>query len=608
MMIDVQGNEGSIDGDRPAASRYVETRLSKNSEFLVGDLIYDPVEMVLNFDDTKYEPTVLPARIPTCLLMGSTGIAAGYATEIPTFNLNEIVDACIYRLKHKKMSIDDLMEIVKGPDFPTGGYIIGENEIRNTMKTGRGKVINSCLYKLETTKKCNQMIISEIPFDTIKQDLVREVNNLNKDFILECRDESDKEGIRIVIDIDKKIDTKTAVDYILKNTHLRKNYNFNMVAIVDKTPKQCGVLDIIDCWINFRKEVVVKKYQYLLEKDSKRKEIIEGLIKASSIMDKVIKTIRESKDKEDVVKNLIKIYKFTQVQSEAIANMRLYRLSNTDILALQSELKELEKRIIKTNKILSSEKEVINEIVKELTEINKNCHSPRRTKIISEIKTKEIDESKLIQNEDVYLVITRDGYLKRLKKECEEQTLKEDDEIIWKGMKNTHDKINIFTDKGGYLSLLVHRIPECKANELGTHYTQFVKASDHKFILAGEGIFLCWTDDGYIKLVNSEDLVEITKLINIPIYFKTKSNVHIEPLKKDLIVTMTQDHLNKYPVSEITPVSLTSIGLQACKIKKGNSLLEVYQVNAEDKKKIDKLSIDEIKESHRGYVGQQRKK
>lgn len=606
-LVDAWGNVGSIDGDGPCAMRYLETRLHKNATLLTDDLDYDTVNMVPNFDDTTLEPTVLPSKIPLLLINGSTGIAAGYATDIPPFNFNEIVSACIYRLTHKKMSIDDLLEIVKGPDFPTGGYIV--ESPKHAMQTGKGKIINSCTYVIEEGKKCNRIIITEIPFDTSKQDIVKEVNSIDKDFIIEARDESDKDGIRIVIDLEKSIDAKTAVQYILKNTNFSKNYNFNMVAIVNKTPRQVGVIELIDSWCDFRKDVVLKKYQYLLNKYLGRKEVVEGLVKAYSVMNEVIKTIKKSTDKQNVIENLIKKFKFTDNQALAIAEMRLYRLCNTDIVALKNEMSDLENKIKESTKIISSEKEIVKVIVNELETINKTFVFPRRTKIADSINL-DIDEKKLIQSEDFYVVITKDGYIKKItnKKQTDEQFLKKDDEIIFSGEKNSLEYLTMFTNLGGYLYIQVHKIPECKSTELGTHISKWVKCDGHKIISVGNDKMIAWTRKGMIKIIDTPE-TEVSKLINIPVYFKLKDDDEVigcEKINKTHIITATKKNINLYPLEEITETSLNSIGLVACKIKDDDELINISQVNIGDKLKLNKKTIDtsKLNLTHRGYTGQ----
>lgn len=611
-MVDIQGNGGSIDGDGPAASRYVETRLSKNASLFVDDLPFETVDTIPNFDDTKYEPVVLPCKVPMGLVMGSTGIAAGYATDIPPFNLNEVVDCTLYRLKHKRMSIDDVMNFIKGPDFPTGGFISDTASIRHCMETGKGKIINSCKYEIVEGKKLNQIVITEIPFDVSKQDIVKQVNELNNDFILECRDESDKEGIRVVIDVDSNVDIKTAVRYVLKNSNFQKNYNFNMVSIINKKPVLCGVLPIIDAWIEFRKDVVVRRTKFLLNRYKNRKEIVEGLIKAVSILDKVIKCIRASKDRADVIKNLQKEFGFTEAQATAIADMRLHRLSNTDIVALKTELEDLNNKIKELEKILSSENEVVKVIEKELKYINKEFVTPRLTKIMDTNKDIEIDETKLIQNEDVYVIVTKDGYLKRLpvKNKDDEQSLKTDDEIVWSGVLSAHDLFSLFTDNGGYLTLSAYKVPACKSKDIGTHISKFVKNSEGSNVIFATnktGKFVAFSRKGMIKTFESSELVENVKLVNMPAYFKLRKDDivgAVKEVKTKHLITVTKDgYVNLYKADEVTPTALNSLGLQACKIKKGDELADVILSDDDEisikRKKVKAKDID----SKRGLVG-----
>ena len=608
-LVDVQGNEGSIDGDGPAASRYVEARLDKNANFLTEDLKYNTVLKVPNFDDTILEPTVLPSQIPLLLINGSTGIAAGYATSIPPFNFNEVINACIYRLTHKKMTDNDLISIIPAPDFPTGGYILGS--AKHAVSSGKGKVVNSCTYEIKNGKKNNQMIITEIPFDVPKFDLVKEALSLNTDFIEDVRDESDKDGIRIVIDINKNYDVKSAVKYILKNTNFSKNYSFNMVAIIDKKPQQAGVLDLINAWCEFRKDVIKKKFEYLLSQYLNKKEITDGLIRAYSILDDVVNTIKKSKDKADVIKNLQNNFKFTENQAIAIAEMRLYRLCNTDIVSLQAEIIELDKKIKEAQKIISSEKEIVKHIVKELERINKENVFPRKTKLISEEKTFSVDETKLIQNEDSYVVVTKDGYFKKmpLKKKDEQQFLKEDDEIVYSGIVNSHDYVKVFTNLGGCFKIQTYKIPECKSSELGTHISKWVKCDKHKIICVGNDEMLAWSKNGMIKRIKDDFEETGKKLVNIPVYFKLKTNDEVigcEPISKTHILTLTENNINLYPIDEITDTSLTSGGLQACKIKDGDSLLLIKQVNVPEKVFVTKKNINtsSLNMTHRGYIGQ----
>ena len=348
-LIDVHGNNGSIDDDPAAAMRYTEARLAKVTEVMEDDLDKDTVEMAPNFDDTENEPTVLPVPFPVMLVNGATGIAAGYATNMPPHNMNETVDATIYRIQNPECSLEDLMEIIPGPDFPTGGIVQGAKGIHDAFETGKGRVVVRAKCEIEQTRTNQQIIITEIPYEVIKGQLVKKMDEirLSKDIdgVLDVRDESDRNGMRIVVDVKKEADANLILNYFYKNTDLQIYYNYNNVTIIDKRPVQVGLCGLLDAFIAFRKEVVLKRSRYELDKMEKRTHIIEGLMKAVSILDEVIRIIRASKDKADSKKNLMNEFGFDEPQAEAIVSMRLYRLSNTDIQILRNEFAELVNRI-----------------------------------------------------------------------------------------------------------------------------------------------------------------------------------------------------------------------------------------------------------------------
>ena len=418
VLIEMHGNNGSMDGDPPAAMRYTEARLSKLSGEMLADIEKETVDLVWNFDDTEKEPTVLPARYPNLLVNGSTGISAGYATEIPTHNLAEVIDGTIYMIDHPQASLEKLMEYIPGPDFPTGGILQGKDEIKKAYETGRGKVILRSKTKIEAMKgNKQQIVITEIPYEVNKATLVKKMDEirLNKkiDGIAEVRDESDRTGLQIVVELKKDANAQGILNYLFKNTELQINYNFNMVAIDHMTPHQVGLKDILRSYIEHRKQVITKRSQFDLAKAQKRQHIVEGLMKALSILDEVIATIRESKDKKDAKKNLVDVFQFTEEQAEAIVTLQLYRLTNTDITELQKESESLIAQITELNKILSNDKELFSVMKKELREVKKNYSSARLTTIEDEIEEIKIDTQVLVAQEDVIVSVTREGYVKR---------------------------------------------------------------------------------------------------------------------------------------------------------------------------------------------------
>ncbi|TVV08672.1 DNA topoisomerase IV subunit A, partial [Lactobacillus paragasseri] len=461
-LIEMHGNNGSMDGDGPAAMRYTESRLSKISNLLLQDIDKETVQMILNFDDTEYEPTVLPAHFPNLLVNGSTGISAGYATEIPPHNLAEVIDAAVYLLKHPDATTDDLMEFVKGPDFPTGGIVLGTKGIKEAYETGRGRIQVRSKTTIQDIKgHRQQIVVTEVPFGVNKAMMVKKIDEirLNKeiDGISEVRDETDRHGLSIVIELKKGADSQNILNYLFKNTDLQVSYNFNMVAIDRMTPVQVGLKRILSSYLTHKKEVVTKRTKFDLKKAKQRLEIVEGLIHALDILDQVIKTIRSSKDKKDAKNNLIAKYEFTPNQAEAIVSLQLYRLTNTDVNQLKKEQTELNKKIDKFNEILSDNKVLEKVVVKELNAVKKEFGSPRRTEITAKAAKIEINEKALVADEDVRVLVSKDGYLKRSSIRSFQSTdtsdngLPDGDKVIFEKTMSTLDNLYIFTNKGNLI-------------------------------------------------------------------------------------------------------------------------------------------------------------
>ena len=482
--IDMHGNNGSIDGDSPAAYRYTEARLSKISNEMLRDIDKDTVEFAPNFDDTTVEPTVLPARFPALLVYGAQGISAGYATNIPTHNLNEVVDATIYRIDHPECTLEELMQFVKGPDFPTGGIIEGIDGIKEAYKTGRGRIIIKSRYNWEETKAGTSLVITEIPFESNKAQTVKKIDDIRIDKkidgILEVRDESAAD-VRVVIDVKKNANKDLILNYLLKNTDMQISYNFNMVAIVNRRPKLLGLAAALDAFIVHEKSVVRRRTEFDLNHAKARFHIVEGLIKCISILDEVIKVIRASKNKAESKENLMKEFEFSEPQAEAIVTLQLYRLSNTDVVALQNELENLTKVIEGLTAILSSEKVLLNVIKRDLKEVNKEYPTERLTDIKEEITDIKIDAEAMIPKEDVVVLVTKDGYLKRTSfrsyqaSQTEDLTLKENDYIIGLYEMSTLDVLLVFTSGGNYLHIPVHMIPDLKWKDMPKHVSNIIE-------------------------------------------------------------------------------------------------------------------------------------
>ena len=466
ILVDMQGNNGSIDGDGPAAMRYTEAKLAKISNILLEDIEKDSVEMALTFDDYSYEPTVLPAYFPNLLVNGSTGISAGYATNIPPHNLGEVIDATIKRIDSPNCRLDTIMDIVKGPDFPTGGIVEGKDALIKAYTTGKGKVVVKARYSFESVKGKEQIVITEIPYDTLKCNIIRKIEEIRLDKkidgIVEVRDESDKnDELRIVIDLKKDANKDLIINYLLKNTDLQTNYTFNMVAIVNKTPKTLGILEMLDAFIAHNKEVVTKRTKFDLDVDLKKIHIIEGFIKALDILDEVIKTIRKSKNKTDAIENLMHEYEFTKAQAEAIVMMQLYKLTNTDVTELKNEFDALTKEIAYFREILASEEKLMGVIKDKLRSIKKEFADSRRTTIKDEVSEIKIDTLDMISKEDFIVCISNNGYVKKVSLKSYNMTnneypgVRENDYIEGFYKINNIDTVLLFTNLGNYLFLPV---------------------------------------------------------------------------------------------------------------------------------------------------------
>ncbi len=513
-LIEMHGNNGSMDGDPPAAMRYTEARLSELSGELLTDIEKETVNFVWNFDDTEKEPTVLPAKYPNLLVNGSTGISAGYATEIPTHNLGEIIDGTVYLIDHPNASLDKLMEFIPGPDFPTGGILQGKKELKKAYETGKGKVILRSKTAIEPLKAGReQIVITEIPYEVNKAVLVKKMDELRLnrrlEGISEVRDESDRTGLRIVVELKKEVDAEGILNYLFKNTDLQINYNFNMVAIHNLRPEQVGLKTVLDAYIDHRKDVIRKRSEFDLKKAKNRQHIVSGLIKALSILDQVIATIRGSKDKKDAKMNLVKEYDFTEEQAEAIVSLQLYRLTNTDITALEKESKELSELIAKLQLILNNEKELLNVMKTELREVKKQYKTPRLTKLEDEIAEITIETAVLIPQEDVMVSITKEGYAKRSSlrsySASKEDTIemKETDRLIFSSQLNTHDHLLIVTNKGNMIYRPVHELIDKRWKDVGEHFSLSITS-----LGMGENIVAVFP---YSEISQTKQFVFVTK-------------------------------------------------------------------------------------------------
>ena len=517
--IDMHGNNGSIDGDSPAAYRYTEARLSKISNEMIRDIDKNTVEFSPNFDDSTVEPTVLPTRFPALLVNGATGISAGYATNIPPHNLGEVIDATIYLIDHEDASLDELMQYVKGPDFPTGAIVEGINGIKDAYTKGKGKIIVTSKTEFETKSGKTSLIVTEIPYEVNKAQLVKKIDDIRLDKkidgIVEVRDESEKD-IRIAIDLKKDANQELILNYLLKNTDLQSSYSFNMVTIVNRRPKLLGLKGMLEAFVKHQKEVVKRRTQFDLETAQKRLHIVDGLIKCLSILDEVIKVIRNSKNKSDAKDNLVKEFEFTYEQAEAIVVLQLYRLTNTDVVALEEEKEKLDKLIKGLSAILEDEKALKYVMKKELSQVKKEFVTPRLTTIKENITEIKIDQTEMIPKEDVIVMITKDGYIKRTSYRSysatnDNPTLKENDYIIGQFEMNTLDTLLVFTSFGNYLHIPVYAIYDMKWKDMGKHISNIIPTGENEEIIKAIPIYN-FEQDQNIILASKDGMIKRTAI------------------------------------------------------------------------------------------------
>lgn len=586
IFIDIHGNNGSIDGDGPAAYRYTETRLTRLAQIMLKDINRNAVEMTLNYSDEELEPTVLPAHFPNLLVNGSTGISAGYATNIPPHNLGEVIEATIHRIDNPNCRLDTILNIVKGPDFPTGGVVEGREGLLQAYTTGRGKVVVKAKTEIIKEKGTHQIIIHEIPYDVLKEQLRKKIEDIKidkkVDGITDVIDVSDKNNMaKLIIELKKDANAELILNYLLKNTDLQVNYNFNMVAIVNRRPKQLGILEILDAFIAHQKDVILRRTEYDLNKAKERLHIVEGLLKAVDILDEIIKTIRASKNKADSIANLMKEFEFTEAQATAIVTMQLYRLSNTDINLLLEEKNNLNKMIEFLTSILNDEEVLKKQMKNSLSEIKKEFASPRRTEIRDEVTEIKLDPKDMIVKENVIVVATNDGYVKRIplksyvSASSEPTALKPGDFIRGLYSTTSLDTLLMFTNLGHYLYVPVHEIVETKWKELGKHISNLIQISAEEKIISAmildnkDTNIIMTTKNGTTKRTKLEDLIvsRYTKPVNA---MKLKDDDELVSVVKDngraVFVTRTGHYLN-IDSNEIPIVGAKASGVKGIGLK-----------------------------------------
>ncbi|WP_371857510.1 DNA topoisomerase IV subunit A [Levilactobacillus brevis] len=605
-LVEMHGNNGSMDGDPAAAMRYTEARLSKLAGEMLRDIDKDTVEMVLNFDDTEYEPTVLPARFPNLLVNGATGISAGYATEIPPHNLGEVVDTLIYLLSHPKATLEELMSFVQGPDFPTGGIIQGKDGIVKAYETGRGRIVVRSKTAIEPLRgNKSQITVTEIPYEVNKAQLVKKIDEirLNKkvEGLAEVRDETDRDGLRIAIELKRDADAQGVLNYLFKNTELQITYNFNMVAINHQRPEHVGLKTILSAYLEHQRNVITKRTEYNLQKALDRQHIVVGLIKALSILDQVIKTIRASKDRRDARDNLVEAYDFSEKQADAIVALQLYRLTNTDVTQLEAESAKLSAEIEQDHKILAEPKTLNSVLRQELKAVAKDYRNPRRTEIQNEIEDLKIKTTVTVADEDVVVLVSHDGYLKRsgvrsyTASDPTDNGLKDGDYPIFMQKLSTLNHLMMFTSKGNLIYRPVHEISDVKWKETGEHISQTIGlAADEEIVatfafktLKEPGRFLIATSDGYIKQTAFADLTPgRTYKSRAAVYEKLKTaearvvavKYLTEPVEQGILLISKNGYALRYPVDEVSVNGARTTGVRSMDLRDDDEVVNLALV------------------------------
>lgn len=634
ILVEMHGNNGSMDGDPPAAMRYTEARLSEIAGYLLQDIEKNTVPFAWNFDDTEKEPTVLPAAFPNLLVNGSSGISAGYATDIPPHNLSEVMDAVVYMIDHPKASLEKLMEFLPGPDFPTGGIIQGADEIKKAYETGKGRVVVRSRTEIEELKGGKQQIIvTEIPYEVNKAVLVKKIDDVRVNNkvpgIVEVRDESDRTGLRIAIELKKDADSQTILNYLLKYTDLQVNYNFNMVAIDHFTPRQVGLQKILSSYISHRKDIIIERSKFDKAKAEKRLHIVEGLIRVLSILDEIIALIRASDNKADAKENLKVSYDFSEEQAEAIVTLQLYRLTNTDIVTLQNEENDLRELITTLSAIIGDEATMYNVMKRELREVKKKFANPRLSELQAESQTIEIDTASLIAEEETFVSVTRGGYLKRTSprsfnaSSLEEVGKRDDDDLIFVKQAKTTEHLLLFTTLGNVIYRPIHELTDLRWKDIGEHLSQTISnfATDEEILYADivtsfdQGLYLAVTQNGFTKRFERQELMPWRT-------YKSKSTKYVK-LKdaKDRVVTLTpivmedlllvtyHGYALRFSSQDVPIQGLKSSGVKGINLKNEDKLVSAFSVTSNSffvltqRGSLKRMAVDDIPQTSRANRG-----
>ncbi len=593
----MHGNKGSIDGDGPAAMRYTECRLSAFGEMMAEGIKKNTVPFIPNFDGSEQEPTVLPTLFPNLLVNGSSGIAAGYATNIPPFNPSEVANAIIAKIDSPNCRIDKITNLMPAPDFPTAGVISNLAGVTEAYKTGKGKILIAGEMEKINNK---QIIIKSIPFETNKAEIIKQIDLAREKTealgITEVRDESDANGVYIVLETKTKSNFDFIRNYLYKNTKLQTSFNFNMIAIKDRKPVLLDIFTFLQSFIDHAENIILKTSQFDLEKSKARREIVKGLIKAILIIDDVVSSIRKAKDKIDAVNGLITKFGFTQSQADAIVNLRLYRLTNTDVDALKKELDELNMSIATLENLVQSKDARLLLLKTKLRDFKKMYPQERKSKLIYEETPTAIDELDLIQDKNRIFVFTVGGYMKSfsnrmlLANDSKDNFTKGNDIIISEYVGNLRDRSLLFLENGECAVIANNKIPECKFKDVGTHINNLISA-------AADASVVTAINADYKQAVNKQQIIVVTKLGLIKrcelseIITKRTSSINYAKLDDDdkvvsvfpinneqqkIVICSKRGYINCYPIDQIPFVSKNAKGVKAMGLKDEDSIASAF--------------------------------
>jgi len=609
-LVQGQGNFGSVDGDPPAAMRYTEARMHTITEQLINDIDKDTVDFIPTYDESNTEPVLFPVSFPHLLVNGASGIAVGMATNIPPHNLGEVIDGVIHLIenRNKAVKVDDLLKIIKGPDFPTGGFIIGKDGIKKAYNTGRGSVTMQAKAKIEETKKGKkQIVITELPFLVNKAQLMENISNLVKmkkiEGITDLRDESDKEGIRAVIEVGRHDNGEVILNQLYKHTNLRTSFGIIFLALVNGRPRVLNLKDILDNFIEYRKNIIIRRAKFELDKAEKRAHILEGLKIALKYLDRVIKLIRKSKSADDAKKGLVKTFKLTPVQAQAILDMRLQQLTALEIEKINKEYKELIKLIEQLKSLLASERKILNLMVEELMEVKKKFADERRTQIIA--KEKEISIEDLIQEEDMVVTITHKGFIKRTAASTYKAqrrggrgiiaiSTKEEDFVEDLFVSNTHEYLLFFTSRGRCHWLKVYEIPEGSRQTRGKAIVSLLKLEEGESIAAYVSVKE-FSENSYLMMVTEKGLVKRT---NLSLFSNPRSggiiaiglnkddyliDVMTAEKKDEIFIATKEGKAIRSKIKDFREIGRTGMGVRGISIGKKDKVVSMTILPASDK-------------------------